>query len=92
MADQQLLDILQQGVKAWNEWRVNNPERWLDLTEAQLERANLSRAQLEGTDLSEAQLERADLTGAQLKGANLRDAVLGDQMNIGPQLAGIQWG
>ena len=31
MANQQQLDILKQGVEAWNEWRKKNPDVTIDL-------------------------------------------------------------
>jgi hypothetical protein len=54
MADQSHLDILQQGVEAWNSWRERNPSIKPDLC---------------GEPLSEADLRDADLSGAVLRGA-----------------------
>jgi len=65
---------LKKGVKAWNEWREENPAITADLVEANLrtanfEGANLSGAHLEGTNLLGANLKGADLRGADLRGA-----------------------
>jgi hypothetical protein len=91
MADQSHLDILQQGVKAWNSWRKRNPTARpslsrADLSGAKLSGAKLLRAKLSGADLSGAQLlgatlSRADLSGANLSRANLSNAYL-DEANL----------
>ena len=77
----QHLDILRQGVSAWNTWRKENPDivpdlRWANLRganleEADLEGANLTRASLHGANLEGADLRRANLYGAFMRGANL---------------------
>ena len=56
MADENLLQIIRQGVDAWNDWRGKN-----------LERLNLS-----GADLTGANLRMAILSEVNLWGANLR--------------------
>jgi hypothetical protein len=76
MVDQSHLDILKQGVKAWNSWRERHPLLEPDLTEANLFRANLSGANLSGARLRYAHLEKADLTGADLGKAFLTKADL----------------
>src|SRR5215208_41987 len=83
MADQSHLDILQQGVEAWNSWREQNPSIVPDLSKsalsgANLSGANLSGANLSGANLSGANLFRADLSGADLTWANLRRANLSE--------------
>ena len=70
MADPQQLELLlRHGVKAWNRWRKKNPVLRLDLSEADLDEANLNRA-----DLSEADLTRAKLLEAIFGDTDLRDA------------------
>jgi uncharacterized protein YjbI with pentapeptide repeats len=87
MADQSHLEILQQGVEAWNSWRKRNPSIEPDLSGADLPGADLSWADLSGADLSEADLSEANLSEADLssgafmpfvnlKGANLSRASL----------------
>jgi Cdc6-like AAA superfamily ATPase len=71
MAGQSHLDMLKKGIKAWNEWRIQNPSTVPDLTGA-----NLQRAFLQGADLQRAGLQRADLQGADLRRAYLREANL----------------
>ena len=57
MANQEHLDILKQGVEAWNEWRESNPKiTTRDLSGADLIEANLSGANLIGANLIEANL------------------------------------
>jgi hypothetical protein len=41
MANPEHLKILKQGVKAWNGWRVENPEVYADLEGADLHGADL---------------------------------------------------
>ena len=64
MADEKQLEILRQGVEAWNEWRRKDIP------------VDLSEVDLSGTDLSRVNLIRANLTGANLFAANLRAANL----------------
>ncbi|MDX1708609.1 MAG: toll/interleukin-1 receptor domain-containing protein [Desulfobacterales bacterium] len=71
MAIPQHLEVLKQGVAAWNQWRTEN----LD-TEPDLAGSNLSKADLKGANLSETDLRWADLTWADLGGANLNRADL----------------
>jgi uncharacterized protein YjbI with pentapeptide repeats len=76
MADPSHLDILKEGVEAWNEWRTQNPSITPDLTAAHLLMADLSGANLSHANLSEAMLAQADLTRANLTDANLSGADL----------------
>jgi uncharacterized protein YjbI with pentapeptide repeats len=54
MVDQSHLDILLQGVEAWNEWREQNPSIMPDLSGADLTGADLNWVDLSKTDLIEA--------------------------------------
>ncbi len=76
MANPEHLDILKQGVKAWNTWREKNRSVFPDLSRADLGVAILSNADLTGANLFQADLTRANLTGANLTGANLPGANL----------------
>ncbi len=91
MADQEQLDILAQGVEAWNAWREANPGLAIDLNKADLSRRdlrgiNLAHADLRLSDLSQARLgqaslgfaclDRARMDGVQFTKADLRGASL----------------
>jgi TIR domain/Pentapeptide repeats (8 copies) len=81
MANPEHLQILEQGVEAWNQWREQNGDIRPDLSRANLSRANLFRANLRRTDLRRvnligANLDRANLGGAILGAANLGGAIL----------------
>jgi hypothetical protein len=73
MANEEQLSILKQGVRAWHEWRRNNPDAEVDLNNAEL-----WDAELQFVDLSDAKLLKATLSGAHLFGANLTRANLGE--------------
>jgi TIR domain/Pentapeptide repeats (8 copies) len=66
MANPEHLQILQQGVAAWNAWRDQNRDI----------RPDLAAANLRGADLKGASLFRADLDMATLDLANLHRAIL----------------
>jgi TIR domain/Pentapeptide repeats (8 copies) len=76
MADKAQLSLLEQSVKAWNEWRRENQWDQVDLTGANLSEANLREADLSGAFLRGADLSVANLTVANLTGANLSAADL----------------
>src|SRR5262245_45963814 len=72
MANPEHLQILQQGVEAWNRWRYyENRDIPPDLSQADLSQADLSQANLSRAYFSQANLSRADLSGADLTGAYL---------------------
>ena len=76
MANPEHLDILNQGVEVWNQWREENPKIKADLRHTFFSGAELSRANLRDANLSRATLRGADLIGADLIGADLRQANL----------------
>jgi len=76
MAIPQHLEVLRQGVQAWNEWREQNPEVEPDLAGADLSKADLKEADLRETDLRWADLTAANLQAANLNRADLRRATL----------------
>jgi uncharacterized protein YjbI with pentapeptide repeats len=103
MANPEHLQILEQGVEAWNAWRGRNgsiiPNLYranlggADLSGAFLHGANLreadlSEANLSGADLSEAGLYRANFSGANLSGANLSETGLREVNFSGANLSG----
>jgi hypothetical protein len=71
MANKEHLEILKQGVKAWNEWRKDNPYIMPDLRWANLRGYDLSRYDLRGAIFNFADLSCADLIDADLTGAIL---------------------
>jgi TIR domain-containing protein/pentapeptide repeat protein len=86
MANPEHLQILKQGVEAWNVWRHQNWDIRPDLHGADLRNASLDGADLrhvrlhmvnlEGASLYGAELEEAIFYGASLDGADLRSANL----------------
>lgn len=82
MASKEHLNVIHQGVDAWNTWRDENADtqpqlRRANLNGANLTKANLRRANLIGANLNDASLYLADLRGALLNGAKLRNADIG---------------
>ncbi len=81
MAKKEHLNILKQGVAAWNKWRAQNPSEKPDLFNVNLRGANLTDVNLRDAnlweaDLNKARLWRADLSGADISFANLNGADL----------------
>ena len=76
MANQEHVDILKQGVEAWNEWRKEHRNIKPNFGHADLSGAYLSGAYLSGANLYDAYLVEAKLSGTNLSGANLTDARL----------------
>ena len=71
MANRRHLDILQQGVGAWNKWRQVHPRLKPDLSSA-----NLSGTILQGANFSNADLSFADISEAHINYAQFNDAIL----------------
>ncbi len=84
MADQKHVELLRHDVDAWNRWKVENPSAPVNLSGADLSRADLLLANLSGADLSGASLVLANLKGADLSGADLRGANL-----VGARMIGV---
>jgi uncharacterized protein YjbI with pentapeptide repeats len=76
MANQEQLAILKQGVEVWNNWREQNPNIEIDLSQANLKKANLEEANLSSGNLFEVKLAGANLRGASLSLTNLGNADL----------------
>lgn len=80
------IQLIEQGVDAWNIWRSENPNECPDLESVYLfekplqginfRYANLSRACLIGANLANADLTGANLTGVYANNANLQGASL----------------
>ncbi len=71
MADPEHLEILKQGVEAWNAWRKKHSSDQPDFTRTFLIRADLSGADLSGSNLTRANFSGADLSGVDLSGGDL---------------------
>ncbi len=82
MVNQEHLNILRQGVRAWNQWRRDHHIQ-PDLSEADLSKMDLTDANLSETNLVRANLSETTLTGAslavaKLDKANFRNSILHD--------------
>ncbi len=87
MANQEQLDILTQGVEAWNKWRKEYPDIiHPDLSGAILWGTNFSSAYLSEAILKDADLSEATLSGAILSGAKMSGAILKDAKMSGADL------
>ncbi len=78
MANPEQLEILNQGLMVWNQWREEHPSDEIDLSESALSRTVLQKADLVGVNLRQAELMRADLFGANLRRAYLGGAYLSE--------------
>ncbi len=74
MANEEHLEILKKGTKAWNNWRECYRDIKPDLSGVNLEKADLSETNLNQVDLRGANLSQAILQGANLRRANLSSA------------------
>jgi uncharacterized protein YjbI with pentapeptide repeats len=78
MANQEHLDILVKGVKAWNAWRNEHREVRPELNGADLTGANLRDADLTGAELYFADLTRADMIRTDMRSAMIGSTVFGN--------------
>jgi len=81
MANAEQLEILNQSVAFWNEWRERHPDARInleisDLSGMNLEGVNFTDAVLNGANLSCTSMKRAQMVRAKLIGANLANAEL----------------
>lgn len=76
MANLEHLKVIQLGVDAWNQWRLENFDTSPDLSGADLSHLKLHYAQLHAANLERANCWKAELIGADLQGANLAGASL----------------
>ena len=60
MADEKLLELLNQGASAWNDWRIENANAPIDLRGAELTKANLLGANFFMANLREADFRDAN--------------------------------
>lgn len=54
MANKEHLNIIKQGVEAWNKWREDNPNVQPDFSDADIRGVNFNEAKLEGANFSNA--------------------------------------
>lgn len=71
MANPKHLEILRQGVQAWNEWRKHNPQTIPDLS-----RTDLSTWTFAGFELNNVNLNAANLFGVTFANSNLNESTL----------------
>lgn len=83
MANEEQLSILKQGVEVWNQWRFENNEVKVDLSQAEL-----IGADLKGVDFIKANLYRANLSEADLRDARLREAYCSEAILCGADFTG----
>jgi len=88
MANPDHLNMLRQGVDAWNAWREREPSITPDLSGADLSGTDLSGWYLSGATLFRANLSEAKLRGARLNEADLSEAKLGGAHLSGAHLTG----
>jgi uncharacterized protein YjbI with pentapeptide repeats len=78
MANDEHLRIINQGMKAWNEWRRDTFRGFPDLGGTDLTKARLSGVDFSDVDLSGADLKEAELWGADCMRVNLSRAYLNE--------------
>jgi uncharacterized protein YjbI with pentapeptide repeats len=77
MANPEQLEILKQGVDAWNKWRREHRDVFPDLSGVYLNGADLFESNLNNSDLSQSSLGYVDLGHANLRHADLIHAHIG---------------
>lgn len=78
MANVEHLKLLQEGTEVWNAWKIDHPHIRPNLNGANLSRKDLEGSNLQYVDLIKANLSWANLTEVNLKGANLSNANLSE--------------
>lgn len=68
------LEILEQGIEQWNQWRAGQSATSCSLADQDLSHGYFFEGDFRNVDLSRANLRRACLVGADFRGANLSDA------------------
>ena len=86
MANAQQVELIKTGPEAWNQWREQNPDEAIDLSEADLRGTSLAKVNLKGANLKQAKLQFSNLAGASLEEANLEQARMQEVNLQGAQL------
>jgi hypothetical protein len=96
MTNSEYLEILEQGVSVWNNWRLSKSNKKpdsdsektnkLDCLPIDLRGADLRKMKLNGVNFSDVNLRHADLSGAKLKSAKFYRADLFKADFIGAEL------
>ncbi len=86
MANEQHVEMIKKGTEAWNQWREENPDETIDLSEADLRGLALAKVNLKGANLKLTKLQFSNLAGASLEGANMEQARLQEVNLQGAQL------
>ena len=81
------LELIEQGVDAWNRWRAEHPHEHPDLESAYLFERSLPGINLSDANLSRACLIGTNLAGADLSGANLQGVYANNTNLSGARLA-----
>ena len=94
MTNQQLLQLIAKGSKAWNEWRFAHPSVkpalvGLDLHKRSLRNFDLSGVDFTSADLRDVSFRRANLTDATLDHANLYRSFFSGTKLQGASLKGV---
>jgi uncharacterized protein YjbI with pentapeptide repeats len=74
MTRDQQIELLKRGVDAWNDWRQNNPNVEVDLSNATFGDIKVPKIDLRSANLKGARLRWAYMREAQLSHANLDKA------------------
>jgi uncharacterized protein YjbI with pentapeptide repeats len=74
MANQQHLELFQQGAEIWNAWRKEHPEIQPDLCSTDTLKVKLSHLDLSNFDLNHTTMMAVELVGANFSGTDLRGA------------------
>lgn len=72
MANQKHVEVLHQGVEAWNRWRSEHPEILPDLSKISINKLDFGGANFEKVNFSDAKLTRCNFYEAIFLEANLR--------------------
>ncbi len=90
MPDPYHIEVLGDGVAAWNAWRKMNGDVRPDLSLAHIKIRDLSGINLAGADMRGVMLAGADFSDADLKGADLSRADLMETDLSGANLSGAE--